>query len=400
MLSCKKNPTESGEPPKPPGYQEDITWPSLADSPWPMNHHDPQSTGRCKYGGPKFGQISWQYDISGINSALAFTSFILGEDSTIYFGSSYEYDSLNQQQNSFLYAISFVGLVKWKFPLNYPYVSSSPIITSSNFILIGSGDNNLYAITLDGKLKWKYKADESIFLEGINIDKLGNIYVVINDGSLISLDQTGNLRWRLTTDGGFYSSSMTGISISPNGETLYVTGNISKGSKSLYAISTEGNVIWKFGSNTYLNQPVVDSQGNIYINYNNKNDSLNYGFLSLSSAGVKRWVHNSVVGDIVPTIDKNGNIYFAGEKGIVSVDYNGNFRWEFSANNLYPTSALLCDISGNIYYASSDFVALNNNGTIKYVVEINDVNYSTPAIGFDQVCLGSVNNPKIIYSIR
>lgn len=29
--------------------QYDIVWESLADSPWPMFHHDPQSTGRSKY---------------------------------------------------------------------------------------------------------------------------------------------------------------------------------------------------------------------------------------------------------------------------------------------------------------------------------------------------------------
>ena len=58
---------ETTEPPdqnltRPPGYQEDIPWPSLADSPWPMNHHDPQSTGRSPYDGPALGQIEWQID--------------------------------------------------------------------------------------------------------------------------------------------------------------------------------------------------------------------------------------------------------------------------------------------------------------------------------------------------
>lgn len=59
LMSCKENPTTPSEPPKPPGYQEDIPWPSLADSPWPMNHHDPQSTGRSRYVGPMNDSVYW-----------------------------------------------------------------------------------------------------------------------------------------------------------------------------------------------------------------------------------------------------------------------------------------------------------------------------------------------------
>jgi hypothetical protein len=47
LLSCKENPTTPSEEPKPPGYQEDIPWPSLADSPWPMYRGNPQYTGRA-----------------------------------------------------------------------------------------------------------------------------------------------------------------------------------------------------------------------------------------------------------------------------------------------------------------------------------------------------------------
>ena len=46
MLSCKESPITPSESPKPPGYQEDIPWPSLADSPWPMFYGNPQNNGR------------------------------------------------------------------------------------------------------------------------------------------------------------------------------------------------------------------------------------------------------------------------------------------------------------------------------------------------------------------
>jgi len=55
--NCQKStdPIDNNKPPA--GYQEDIPWPSLADSPWPMNHGDPQSTGRSKFPGPLSGTV-------------------------------------------------------------------------------------------------------------------------------------------------------------------------------------------------------------------------------------------------------------------------------------------------------------------------------------------------------
>ena len=51
LISCKETPREP-EKKEDISSQVDIPWPSLADTPWPMFHHDPQSTGRSKYAGP------------------------------------------------------------------------------------------------------------------------------------------------------------------------------------------------------------------------------------------------------------------------------------------------------------------------------------------------------------
>jgi len=301
---------------------------------------------------------------------------------------------------SYLYAVSNNGNIRWKFSLGYPFVETGPIVAANGTIYIGSGDKNLYAVDLNGQLKWKYSADESIWLAGINIDKSGNIYFTSYDGKLISLDSQGNLRWQLLPDGGLRSSSEAGITFSPDGKTIYAPGHVGFGSKSLYAISDGGNVLWTFGTGEYILQPLVDSEGNIYFGYNNSTDSSYYGFLSLYPSGQKRWAYHTRVGSVLPTMDKNGNIFFAGGNGVISLDYQGNFRWEFDSSGLYPTTALCCDDEGNIYYASGDFLALNNDGTLEYILPINDFNYSSPAIGFNKLFLGSVNNPKLLYSIR
>ena len=59
--SCRKSTEPIGTEKPPPGFQENIPWPSLADSPWPMADHDPQSTGRSNLKGPITNTIDWEY---------------------------------------------------------------------------------------------------------------------------------------------------------------------------------------------------------------------------------------------------------------------------------------------------------------------------------------------------
>ncbi len=47
------------------GYQKDIDWPTLADSPWPIFQPDPQGTGRSRFSGPKCGIISDWFNVIG-----------------------------------------------------------------------------------------------------------------------------------------------------------------------------------------------------------------------------------------------------------------------------------------------------------------------------------------------
>ena len=80
LISCEESTgPDNSKDPKPPGYQEEIPWPSLADSPWPMYHHDPQNTGRTNYSGP-FSISS----ITEIKSAITATNVILSEDSSFF----------------------------------------------------------------------------------------------------------------------------------------------------------------------------------------------------------------------------------------------------------------------------------------------------------------------------
>ena len=142
LIFCqKKSPTET-PPVNNTHPQVDIPWPSLADSQWPMHHHDPQSTGRSPFVGPQRGEVTWKFSVDGPVG----TSVAIAPDSTIYFASSY--DTTDGDQSCYLYALNWNGALKWKTKIFNTYGSASqdcsPLVAADGTIYIGSSDRFLY----------------------------------------------------------------------------------------------------------------------------------------------------------------------------------------------------------------------------------------------------------------
>jgi len=159
---CNDNVVEP-PPGNPPGYQFDITWPSLANSPWPKHRHDPQNTGRSIYSGPKAGVLNWEIDSSFyLNSEL-----ILDDNDNLYVVSSVD--------DAGLYKFNPGGLLEWWTEYSYSQkVATTPLITSSGNIIVA--DNRIiFSINESGDVNWSFNTGNPLFVTGMNIDKEGNI---------------------------------------------------------------------------------------------------------------------------------------------------------------------------------------------------------------------------------
>ena len=106
----------------------------LADTPWPMFHHDLQHTGRSPYLGAQTPAKKWEF----VSGGEVFSSPTIASNGTIYVGS---YDNK-------LYAINPDGGKKWEFATG-GRVHSSPAIASDGTIYVGSCDHKLYAVGED-----------------------------------------------------------------------------------------------------------------------------------------------------------------------------------------------------------------------------------------------------------
>jgi len=203
-IGCKDEPTPPE--PLPEGYQQDIPWPSLAESAWPMNHHDPQSTGRSKYSGPQFGILAGLVPCEAMVCGIA-----IGLNSIVYANSSSE-----------LFSFGYDGHIIWRDTLGYE-ISAAPLILSDGTIISSDGIRSLFAAQPDGKIKWKYTTTDRVRALSMNVDKQGNIYFLerSDPSTLHVLDNEGKLLWKLI-DGRLLSTNDSAPVFSADGNTLYI----------------------------------------------------------------------------------------------------------------------------------------------------------------------------------
>ncbi len=364
--------------------QGEIPWPTLSDSPWPMMSHDPQCTGRSPYVGPKTANVVWIMDMPyGVPSGPA-----LGEDGTIYFGTNtwlHLVDTTN-----YFYAANPDGTLKWVlYTREVLPTDSGFLIGADSTVYFASQGGFIYAVDFKGNLKWKNDYGMNFYSHVMNLDKDSSIYVASADNHLYAINRiNGKVKWNVSYDSGFLGSSAT---FSPDGQTLYIAGH----DNNLYALNLDGSQKWKFSCGPVSVVPTVDNEGNIYIVA--QFDSV--GLYSLYPDGTVRWNYNfadwhsnrSLL--YCATIDKEGNIYFPGpiqgQRKIISLDYYGNFRWEYlfedPDEDIYVP--LICDADGTVYCGSTwgyYYYAISSEGLLLWKLPLDDYDVdNSGAIGSD-----------------
>ena len=400
LFSCRKK--SPNEPPNENSHpQVDIPWPSLADSPWPMHHHDPQSTGRSSNVGPQQGSFAWKFNVG----APVGTSVAIGPDSTIYFASSYE--MYEGRQVPILYALDWHGNLKWKFKLRASEQigdasqACSPLVAADGTIYIGSRDHLIYAINPDGTLKWTFKADDDIYPISLAIGLDGKIYFTAADTRLYCINPDGTLNWKSGGNYQFLCSPLAGISISPDGTTLYLGTAELDTSYGLAAVDISGQLRWLYKTGLVDCTPLVDNDGNIFFGAGkglNSPDEGKTGLFSLNSQGQLRWKYQTAyMNNKDVCMDYDGNVYSSvnptgTESRMISMTNKGELRWDIDISAIGAlTSSLICDFEGNIYGSAwySTLYAISSSGDINWQSSVGQINGNSPAIAKGRLYVGT-----------
>ena len=388
VTACKDEITQP--PPKPPGYQEDIPWPSLSNGTWPIYRADPQNTGRSKFSGPTIGEIFRQIDALNMQCVP-----VLGNDSLLFFltsaiGSIYVYKNYDS-----LYWSAIVG----------DDTHTTPVIDNEGNIYVFA-EPDLKKYSSKGALLWSLGLNCGSLSASLNVDKLGDVYLIGDDYSIKCIDKNGTLKWSVTEDR-LMRNTFHSPAISPDGNTIYLQGE----TVSLIALDLNTQQIkWNFGTFTLKSGPVVDSDGNIYIIPSNPGLN-NLTLYSLTSKGVVKWEYSYYskfsFNTEEPAIDKYGNIYFGVEDTLYSVNYDGELNWiAFTGVNI-TTSSKILDSNGNIYFTSwsspniNKIVKYNSNGNFLWEIPIqNQYVLYPPILGGDGKLVVPSFRSDFLYIIR
>lgn len=341
FLSCKDEPTDPVTP-KPAGWQDDIPWPSLAASSWPMFRHDPQNTGRSKIRGPKTGLIKWTY-----NGNYFLCEATTGSDSNNFIADAVGISVLNNN-----------GEKLWGFTLD-TQILTAPLHSKSGHIYFTDAlEGKLLALDTAGVKQWEFDLRRQTFGRNtINIDKSGNIYM-LSGIDMLCLSENGSLLWAYTDNR--FNSDCGGIAFSPDGNTLYIPGiNVSLLALNINTKSIE----WIFGDKMFEGCPLVDAQNNVYIiPVDRRTEPIEMiKVYALTGSGNVRWEYpvfypaSTGLYNKSAAMDKNGNISFAADT-LYSLNYSGKLRWKIGLEGISDAPPVI-DNEGNVIVATQSGAA-------------------------------------------
>lgn len=181
---------------------------------------------------------------------------------------------------------------------------------------------------------------------------------------LMAISNSGQLKW-------FFSKP---YDVGPDGTGLFTSRSVSLSTNGVlyigfwdstfYSLQPDGNVIWSFRSDfSFASNAVIDKAGNVYCS----TDSI----FSFSPSGELRWRFGSPDYETACTrlaLGKNTIFARYPAKGVVALDYSGNFKWFYPIVGFTGHYGILIDEEDNIYFKvdNSNIVSLDKNGSFRW----------------------------------
>lgn len=318
-------------------------------------------------------------------------------------------------------AIDEAVVKKWEILLPAEIYYSSPalsydektLFTGTSSALFGQHRTGQEFVSLDattGKERWNIKlgineirsspavaSDKSVYFA---VEIRDEVTGLVRGDELWHVSEDGILLWKYNINPGRLT-----IEVGQSAPAIGYDGTVYVGGDHLYAIRPDGTLRWSvFGSSseTLRNAPAIGKNGTLYFAYHN---------IPLTAInpddGSVIWTCSLGVNDHCfssPAIGPDGMIYVATQPGLLyAVSPNGFPVWIFDLasagfSGIFRSSPAVGS-DGSVYIGintgnpSSAFVAINPEGTLKWIFEPGDLPedvssthfdiYSSPAIGSD-----------------
>ncbi len=278
-------------------------------------------------------------------------------------------------------------------------IHSSPIIGADTTIYFGTDGGYLYAMNPDlSTYKWRYDVPGGNVRSTPAIDDIGNIYFVANDDSLHALTSDGIRKWTYYLEVGANPKSPP--IIGENG-IIYITVL-----NNVYAIDNKGKLKWSLliAGNNYSSGIVLN--GNILYT-SVVSDSRLYAIQDNGNSSQTMW-QKALVSGMYSTPSTNGDtIYFTLNDGkLYAIQDTGSYFVDLWSVQIDPPKVELFDMYysspaigfDNTIYVGTPFnnlVAVSPDGEIKWKYTVSDRVWSSPVIDSNGIIYFGSNNDTL-----
>jgi len=264
--------------------------------------------------------------------------------------------------------------VKWSYDYGALLVGS-PAIAKEGTIYFGAGrfgfgaDSVFFALNADGTPKWRFEDfGRGGTWSSPAIADDGTAYCVSRIGTF-AFNPDGALTWKL--DSGTEGASS--IALAPDGTVYWCDFRF------LNAVDANGTIIWQLDGGYEFNHPVVDRNGVVYYNHDDRGT-----LVAVRTDGTLKWEFADSTSHLTfdsVVIDGNGALYFLSSSGILyCVDRSGKLQWKIPRLNLVNginVPAIAPD--GTIVVAAFDLLyAISSDGRQLWQTKVSRV--SSPPV--------------------
>ncbi|RPI18283.1 MAG: hypothetical protein EHM58_06050 [Ignavibacteriae bacterium] len=361
---------------------------------WPMIGYNARHTGnpnsiRVNMLPVNEGKIYWVDTLDTNPSTFNNAS----ENAIDALGNIYHFS--NRSSDPKLIKIRPDGSIIWSKDSVYIHSGGGFALSNNEMLIYFQDVNGFKCIDSSGNTIWAIEQISSYVSMPV-IGRDGTIYVILNN-NLTAVTPDGNIKWQVNSGG-----IMFGRPALDRGENLYVI-NESGTNYGVLKFNKFGAILWRYENllqNYNYFSVVIDGFNNIYLNSNK-------GLVSLDKNGNLRWIKNYGI-NTVPAITKNNIIITDSTKYIIALDTGGSQLWKsVMITDMFIEHSIVLDDNDNSYFffwaSDQDKAAsLSITGNLRWACGLPTYWYGNPGPTLSPLgyIFGTRKRPFLIYCIK